>query len=73
MFDRYRLLAGLFVLDVALFALAGAPAFKNAHHGVRWILGGIGWFGALLTTLVLIVLALVILAKRVRYRRARLG
>jgi hypothetical protein len=73
MLNRYRLLAGLFVLDVALFALAGIPAFKNAHHGVEWILGGVGWFGAVATTLALIVLALATLAQNVRHRRTRLG
>ena len=35
--NRYKLLTGLFALDVALFVLAGVPAFKNAHHGVKWV------------------------------------
>jgi hypothetical protein len=70
--NRYRLLAGLFALDVALFALAGIPAFKNANHGVKWILGGIGWFGAVVTTLALILLALATIAQSLR-RRTNLG
>jgi hypothetical protein len=68
--NRYKLLTGLFVLDVALFVLAGVPAFKNAHHGVKWAIGGIGWFGGLACTLALIVLALVTVAQRARTRRA---
>jgi hypothetical protein len=67
---RYRLLAGLFALDVVLFALAGLPAFKNAHHGVKWAIGGIGWFGGVVCTLALIVLALVTLFGSARTRRA---
>jgi hypothetical protein len=50
-----RILVPLFVLDVVLFALSGI--FKDDTHGARWVLGGIGWFGFLLTSLALIVLA----------------
>jgi hypothetical protein len=69
--NRYKLLTGLFALDVALFVLAGVPAFKHAHHGVKWVIGGIGWFGGLACTLVLIVLALTTLAQHARARRAQ--
>ena len=68
--NRYTTLAALFALDVALFALAGIPAFKNAHHGVRYVLGGIGWFGGLACTLLLIVLALATLTRNLRRRTA---
>ncbi|HET7567740.1 MAG TPA: hypothetical protein VFJ91_07110 [Gaiellaceae bacterium] len=68
--NRYTALAGLFALDVALFALSGVPAFKNAHHGVKYVLGGVGWFGGLACTLALIVLALATLAQNLRRRRA---
>jgi hypothetical protein len=67
--NRYTLMAGLFALDVALFALAGIPAFKNAHHGVKFVLGGVGWFGGLAVALVLIALACVTLVQRARPRR----
>jgi hypothetical protein len=67
--NRYTTLAALFALDVALFALAGIPALKNAHHGVKYILGGIGWFGGLACTLLLLVLALTTLAQNLRRRR----
>jgi hypothetical protein len=66
--NRYTLLATLFALDVALFAVSGIPALKNAHHGARYVLGGIGWFGGLACTLVLIVLALATLAQNLRRR-----
>lgn len=70
MLNRYTTLAALFALDVALFALAGVPAFKNAHHGAKYVLGGIGWFGGLACALLLIVLALTTLAQNLRRRRA---
>jgi hypothetical protein len=68
--NRYETLAILFAVDVALFALAGIPAFKDARHGVNYILGGIGWFGALACTLLLAVLAVATLAQNLRRRAA---
>lgn len=62
-----RILVPLFVLDVVLFALSGI--FKDDTHGARWVLGGIGWFGFLLTSLALIVLAATALV-RARRRSA---
>jgi hypothetical protein len=59
-----RILVGLFALDVCLFALSGIPAFKNAKHGIKDAIGGIGWFGFLLTTLVLVVFSAVLLVRR---------
>ena len=67
--NRYTLLAALFAVDVVLFTLAGIPALKNAHHGVKYVLGGIGWFGGLVCTLVLVALALATLAQNLRRRR----
>jgi len=69
--NRYKLLTGLFALDIALFVLAAIPAFGHAHHGVKWVLGGIGWFGGLLCTLVLVALALATLVQHARARRTR--
>ena len=69
--NRYKLLTGLFALTVALFTLAGIPAFKNAHHGVAWVIGGIGWFGGVICTLVLIALAIATLVQATLARRAR--
>lgn len=68
--NRYTLLAGLFALDVVFFAVSSIPALKNAHHGFKWVLGGIGWFGGLATTLALIVLAVATLVHNFRRRRA---
>jgi hypothetical protein len=59
-----RILVGLFALDVCLFALSGIPAFRNAKHGMRDVIGGIGWFGFLVTTLALIVIAVWTLVSR---------
>lgn len=69
--NRYTLLSGLFALDVALFVLAGVPAFKHAHHGVKWVIGGIGWFGGLVCTVALIALAVATLVQHARARRTR--
>ena len=71
--NRYALLAALFAADVCFFALSGIPALKNAHHGVKYVLGGIGWFGGLACTLVLVVLAATTLVQNLRRRRARFG
>jgi hypothetical protein len=66
----YKLMASLFVLDVCLFALSGIPALKDAKHGVKWVLGGVGWFGGLLVAVALIVLAIVAIVRAARSRRA---
>jgi hypothetical protein len=66
--NRYALLVKLFVLNIALFALSGIPALKNANGGWKQILGGIGWLGGLLCTLVLIVLASITLIQNLRRR-----
>lgn len=65
----YRLMAALFVLDVCLFALSGIPAFRDARHGVKDVIGGIGWFGGLLVALALIVLATTTLVRSALRRR----
>ncbi len=65
----YKLMTALFALDVGLLVLSGIPAFKNAKHGADRVIGGIGWFGFLLTTLVLVVLAVTALVRRARDRR----
>jgi hypothetical protein len=62
-----RILVPLLALDVVLFVLSGV--FKDDTHGARWILGGIGWFGFLLTTLALIVLAATALVRSRRRPR----
>ena len=56
-----RILVPLLVLDVALFVMSGV--FKNDRHGVRWVLGGVGWFGFCLLTLALIVWAVVAIVR----------
>jgi hypothetical protein len=62
----YKTIAALFALDICLLILSGIPAFKNANHGAKDVIGGIGWFGFLLTTLVLVVLAITALVQRRR-------
>jgi hypothetical protein len=62
----YKAMAAIAVLAVLLLA-EGYP-FRNDEHGVKWILGGIGWFGFLLCVVALIVLALVALGRSIRHR-----
>ena len=45
-----------------------SAVFKDDDHGVRWVLGGIGWFGFLLCVLALIVLALAALGRSILRR-----
>ena len=54
----YRIMIALFVAAAALIGISGIPALKNADHGWKWVLGGIGWFGGLLLALAVIILAL---------------
>ena len=65
----YRTMIGLFVGAAVLIGISGIPALKDSHHGWRWILGGIGWFGGLLLALAVIVLALYTLARVAAARR----
>jgi hypothetical protein len=66
----YRTMIALFVAAAALIGISGIPALKNADHGWKWVLGGIGWFGGLLLALAVIVLALYALARAAAARRA---
>ena len=65
----YRTMIALFVAAAALIGISGIPAFDNADHGWKWILGGIGWFGGLVLALAVIVLALYALARAAVARR----
>ena len=62
----YKFMAGIAALAGVL--LLGGYAFRNDDHGIRWVLGGIGWFGFLACVVALIVLALVALGRTV-FRR----
>src|SRR5574337_1059432 len=53
----YKAMGVVAVLGAAL--LAFSYPFEDDEHGIRWVLGGIGWFGFLACVLALIVLALV--------------
>lgn len=62
----YKAMGGIGALAVALLLLS--YPFRNDEHGIRWILGGIGWFGFLACVLALVVLALVALGRGIRNR-----
>jgi hypothetical protein len=57
----YKAMGGIGLLAAVLLAVS--YPFRDDEHGVRWILGGIGWFGFLLCLVALIVLALVALGR----------
>jgi hypothetical protein len=59
----YKTMIILFVTAAILIGISGIPALKNAKHGWKDVLGGIGWFGGLLLALALIVLALYALGR----------
>ena len=65
-FSIYRIMGALLVLEVVLLVTSGIPAIKNAEHGWKHVLGSITWGGFLLTTLVLIMLAVTALVRRRR-------
>jgi hypothetical protein len=65
----YRTMIALFITAAVLIGISGIPALKNADHGWKQILGGIGWFGGLLLGLTVIVLALYALARAAAARR----
>lgn len=62
----YKTMGGVAVLGACLLVLS--YPFRNDEHGVRWVLGGIGWVGFLLCVLTLIVLALVALGRTIHRR-----
>ena len=62
----YKAMLAVAALGAVLFALGGV--FRNAKHGVEWVVGGVGWFGFLLCVLTLIVLALFALGRTVLRR-----
>jgi TM2 domain-containing membrane protein YozV len=68
--QTYITLGGLVVLAVVLFTISGIDRFKNGH-GLDGVIGGIGWFGGLLTVLLIIVLIgrTIVVARR-RNRRS---
>jgi hypothetical protein len=61
--NLYKSMAGIAALAVLL--LLGGYPFRNDDHGIRWLPGGIGWFGFLACVVGLIVLALVVLGRSV--------
>ena len=65
----YRSMLALFVAAAVLIGISGIPALKNADHGWKWILGGVGWFGGLLCALAVIVLAVYALVRAAGARR----
>jgi hypothetical protein len=59
----YQAMIAMFVAAAGLLLMSGIPALRNAKHGWKDVLGGIGWFGGVLTALALILLALYVLGR----------
>lgn len=66
----YKVMGGIGALAVLLLLLS--YPFRNDEHGVKWILGGIGWIGFMLCVLALIAIALGALGRSV-YRKVTVG
>ncbi|HZT92565.1 MAG TPA: hypothetical protein VFA05_11050 [Gaiellaceae bacterium] len=62
----WKLMAGIALLG-AILLLVSWP-FAHDEHGVKWIVGGVGWFGFLLCVLAEVVLALFAVGRGMRRR-----
>ena len=62
----YKTMIGTAGLGAALLGMSAV--FQNDEHGIKWVLGGIGWFGFMFCVLALIVLSLVALGRTVLRR-----
>jgi hypothetical protein len=62
----YKTIGAVAILGACL--LLFSYPFRNDEHGVRWVLGGIGWSGFLLCGLTLVMLTLIALARLVHRR-----
>lgn len=64
-----RIIPITFAAAVVGIVLSGIPRFKNAHHGVDYVVGEIAWIGFLAAALATLLLAGAALYRR----RARRG
>ena len=67
----HRAIPLVLVLDVVLLLLSGVGRFKNAKHGLDFVVGEIVWLGFLAGALTLLALAAVALARAAGRRRTR--
>lgn len=58
------------VTAVAAFVLSGVPRFKNAKHGLDYVVGEIVWLGFLVAALALLILVAVAAARLTSRRRS---
>ena len=57
------------VAALVLFALSGVPRFRDAHHGLDYVIGEIVWLGFLIAALAAVVLSAVAFYRREACRR----
>jgi hypothetical protein len=64
----YTTLVVLAAAAFFLINLSGVSQYKNATHGLDWVIGGIGWFGGLACCLAFLVLGArtIVIARRRR-------
>lgn len=65
-----RAIPPVLAVAIAAFALSGVPRFKNAKHGIDYVVGEIVWLGFLVAALALVVLVGVAGYRYVTARRA---
>jgi hypothetical protein len=58
------------VTAVAALVVSGVPRFKNARHGLDYVVGEIAWLGFLIAALALLVLCAVAAARMISRRRS---
>lgn len=58
------------VAATAALVLSGVPRFKNAKHGIDYVIGEIAWLGFLIAALALVVLVAIAVVQLISRRRA---
>jgi hypothetical protein len=67
----HRAIPLVLALDVAALLLSGVGRFKNAKHGLDFVVGEIAWLGFLAGALALLALVAVALTRTLARRRTR--
>lgn len=65
-----RAIPPVLVVAIAAFMVSGIPRYKNAKHGVDYVVGEVVWLGFLVAALALVVLVGIAGYRYVTARRA---
>jgi hypothetical protein len=67
----HRAIPLVLALDVAALLVSGIARFKNAKHGLDFVVGEIAWLGFLAGTLAVLALTTVAIGRLLARRRTR--